>query len=244
MPSPDGKYFALVSKNKTRDDEHRVLVWEIGGALETPKYVIKANPKVRESRLGYSPDGKYFALDAGRNVLVYELGTGRLKYELANLDVPHYWLAGNRIWLYNFGGKVKAFALPGGALAFEEKVVYQTIDRVTGSTTDEKGNYKEETTTEVVDYTRIAAHRDGRFFIAYSNKSVKVYDAQTGENLRTLISPPPTFEKKKKFLGIPLPESYDKSKDLVSEAGWLEDGKTIYILDAQGNSISLWTMKN
>jgi len=177
-------------------------------------------------------------------VQIYELETGHLEHELANFDVPHYWLAGNQIWLYNFTDKVKAFAVPGGKPVFEEKVAYQSINVPTGGTTDAEGNYKQETTTEVVDYTRLAAHPSGDFFIAYSNKSVKVYDSRTGENLRTLVSPPLVIEKKRKFLGIPLPKSYDRSENTVKEAGWFADGKTIFIVDAQTKSISLWTMKN
>lgn len=243
-PSPDGRYFALVSKSKIEDAGHRVLVWEIGGASETPKYTIKANPKVRESRLAYSPDGKFFALDAGRSVQVYELETGRFKYELNDFNLPQYWLADNRTWLYNSADKVKAFALPDGRPLFTERVAYETTDVVTGSTTDANGNYKEETTTEVVDYTRLAPHPNGKFFIAYSNQSVKIYDSRTGANVRTLISPPPVIVKKRKLFGIPLPKTYDKGENLVKEAGWFADGKTIFAVDAQGKAVSLWTPKN
>lgn len=244
-PSSDGKYFALVSKNRNGDDDsHRVLIWEISGKAALPKYSIKANPKISSSTISYSPSGKYFALDAGRTAQIYELETGELKFELVNSIVPQFWLDDERVALYNYSGKIRAFKMETGKLLYEEKAVYETTDVPTGiSTTDENGNYKQETTSEVTDYTRVAAHPNGRFFVAYSNKTAKVYDARTGANLMTLISPPPTFEKKRKFLGIPLPKARG-GENLVKEAGWFADGKTIFVHDWRGTSISLWTMKN
>lgn len=242
MPSPDGRFFALVSKNKDKDDDHRILVWEIESLSELPKYIIKANPKVGDSSLRYTPDGKYFALDAGKNAQVYELETGRLKYEIVDADVPDFWLSDNRIALYRKTDKIKALEVADQKLVFEEKVAYATTERVLATSTDSNGVVHNQTETEIVDWTEIVPHpARADYFIAYSNDSVKVYDSSTGTNLGILVSPPLKFErKKKKILGIPLPRLYPSQRKLVSRAEWSEDGRSIFILNGTGTSVSIW----
>ena len=60
---------------------------------------------------------------------------------------------------------------------------------------------------------------------------VKVFDSLTGELLQTLVTPPMDYTKKK-------PRVSDK--DLVSKAAWSSDGKTLYVISADGKSVSLW----
>ena len=241
MPSPDGKYFAIVAKSREADENHRVVVWQISDLPEQfPKYTLRANPKIRDSRIEYSPDGKYFALDAGKIVQIYELETGRKIHELTASRVPDVWLDDNKIALYYGADEIKAFDISGGNQVFVEKVAYETVERVIGSTTDSNGNYQQQTETEVVDWTRIRPRPvKGEYFLAYSNETAKVYDSRTGTNLQTLVAPPLRFEKKKKILGIPLPTLL-RQRNLVREAEWSADGRYILVFDGDKISVSIW----
>ncbi|HEX8247568.1 MAG TPA: hypothetical protein VF599_05245 [Pyrinomonadaceae bacterium] len=116
-------------------------------------------------------------------------------------------------------------------------------DKLLTTMTDDKGNTTENTETYVVDYTRIVPHPSNRFFIAYSNQSVRIHDALSGDNLRSLVIAPPIIERKKKVLGVTILTFRDYGKNLVTRAQWSGDGKWILILDAQAKSVSLWEMK-
>ncbi|HEX6728596.1 MAG TPA: hypothetical protein VF074_01230, partial [Pyrinomonadaceae bacterium] len=79
--SPDEKFLLIVNKHKSTPSKHRLLAWKIDGALEQ-KYVLQPQPKIDDSQVVFSPDGKYFALDVGKNLQIYETETGKLKTEL------------------------------------------------------------------------------------------------------------------------------------------------------------------
>lgn len=244
MVSPDGRTLALVLKSRKSDADDRMLVWDIYAADTAPKYTLKANPKIDDSALGYSPDGKLVALDSGKNAQFYEISTGAKKFEVLNMDVPDYWLADNHVGLFDKFEKIRGVEIPSGKILYEKEVFYRTEERGKGTyTTDSEGNTKEDTETVVVDYTRIVPHPNNKFFITYSNQSVRVYDALTGNNLRSLVIPPPVIEKKKKIIGIIKIKFKDYGENLVSRAEWSPDGRMILILDDKKKSLSIWEMK-
>lgn len=244
LVSPDGRTLALVLKSRKSDADDRMLVWDIYAADNAPKYVLKANPKIDDSALAYSPDGRIVALDSGKNAQFYEISTGAKKFEVFNMDVPDFWLAENRVGLFHKFDKIRGVEIPSGRTLYEREIFYRTTEQGKGTyTTDSDGNMKEDTETVVVDYTRIVPHPNNRFFIAYSNQSVRIYDARTGENLRSLVIPPPVVKRKTKILGIIKVKIPDYGENLVSRAVWSEDGKRILILDAKGKSVSVWEMK-
>jgi WD40 repeat protein len=244
MVNPDGRTLALILKSRKTDADDRMLVWDIYGSDEAPKYVLKANPKIDDSELGYSPDGKLVALDSGKNAQFYEISTGAKKFEMADFEVPDFWFVDNKVALFHKDDKILGVEIPSGKTLFEKEVFYRTATRGLGTyMTDDKGNMTENTETYVVDYTRIVPHPNNRFFIAYSNQSVRIHDALSGDNLRSLVIPPPVIERKKKVLGVTVLKFRDYGKNLVTRAAWSGDGKWILILDAEAKSVSLWEMK-
>lgn len=242
MPSPDGKYLALVSKNKETDTEHRVMVWQIAGG-DQPKYTIKASPKIRESMLSYSPDGKFFALDAGKTVQVYEMATGKMIGEFANPTIPSFWLNDGQTVVFHEATKIRAVQIPNGNFLFEEPVIYVTSETITGTMTDSNGNTMNTTETVIDDYTQIVPHSDTKSFLTFSNQSVKVYTAG-GKLVQALIKPPPVIERKGKIFGIFKVKTKDFGDKLVSRAQWANDGKSVLVLGARETDVSIWQEKN
>ncbi|HEX8734759.1 MAG TPA: hypothetical protein VF721_05500, partial [Pyrinomonadaceae bacterium] len=244
MVSPDGKTLAFVLKSRKSDADDQMLVWDIYDASAAPKYTLKANPRIGDSAVGYSPDGKLVALDTGKNAQFYEISTGAKKFEIADFEVPDFWFAENKVALFNKDEKILGVEIPSGKTLYEKEVFYRTETRGNGTyMTDDKGNMMENTDTVVVDYTRIVPHPSNRFFIAYSNQSVRVYDALTGDNLRSLVIPPPVTTKKIKLIKI-IPVKYkDFGENLVTRAEWSDDGRMVLILDDKKKSISIWETK-
>ncbi|HYP49318.1 MAG TPA: hypothetical protein VEQ34_00145, partial [Pyrinomonadaceae bacterium] len=244
MVSPDGRTLALILKSRKSDADDRMLVWDIYAASDAPKYTLKADPKIDDSALGYSPDGKLVALDSGKNAQFYEISTGSKKFEVPGADVPDFWFVDNKVALFHKTDKIIGVEIPSGKPLYEKEVFYRTETRGNGIyTTDDQGNMSQQTETYVVDYTTIVPHPNNKLFIAYSNQSVRVYDAQTGNNLRSLVIPPPVLKKKQKVLGIIKVKYKDYGENMVSHAAWSDDGRMILILDTKRKSLSIWEMK-
>jgi hypothetical protein len=90
----------------------------------------------------------------------------------------------------------------------------------------------------VHDETKIVPHVSGRIFLTYSNQYVKVYDAQTGAVLQTLVEP--TIDTSKPVDSINKPRL--TKGPLVSQAEWSSDGNAVYIVSADKKSVSFWSM--
>lgn len=245
MVSPDGKSLAFVIKSRQSDADDKLIVWELDGS-ETPKYSVKANPKIADSELGYSPDGKLVALDAGKNAQFYALSSGAKQFEISNFEVPDVWLNSGRFVLFHKFDRIQGFSMPDGKRLFEEKVAYRTADYGTGIYTQDPEDklYKEDEDTQVVDYTVLRPHPREDLFMTFSNELVKIYSPQ-GAVLQTLVAPPPGSQpKKRKILGIPLPDGYDWRKSAVVKADWVNDGKMVAVELKQENAVAVWEMKN
>ncbi len=226
--SPDERFLALVTQPpKSKDAERRLAVWEMGrggAAYEVKaKYEIKADPKIDEYGAKFSPDGKYLTLNAGKNIQVYEAGTGEKRLELPNIDRdPSYWLADNRVLLFDYGNRLEAYEAATGGQLYRQKLISEW-----STYTSDDGMQ----VNDPVDTTEIMPHPNGKMFLTYSNQYVKVFEARTGELLQTIISPPIDYSKKK-------PKVSDKR--LVSKAAWSNDGKTLYVIGVDGRTVSLW----
>ena len=235
--SPDDKLLVFVNKHKSKSSEHRLLAWEINASIH-PKYEFKANPKIDNSYVRFSPDGKYFALDAGKNLQIYETQTGAKRFELYDVELPDFWLNDNQTLIKDDFKKLEAFEIVNGKKLYEQKLIYETASVSTGGTTDVNGSYTETTETITVDITRIVPHPNGKMFLTYSNQYLKVFDSRTGGLLQTIISPDlaaPSMDFCQKY-----PK---KCKgNLVWKAGWSSDGKTIYVFGANHQTVSLWQM--
>ena len=244
MPSPDGKYFALVSKNKETDTEHRVLVWKIGGG-EMPAYTIKANPKISESTIKYSPDGKYFALDSGKNTQIYEVETGKLTNELVGYNLPSLWLNDNQIVLYYSANLLKGVQVSNGETVFEKRLLFitQTTESYKG-TKDVFGNQETESTSTTLDSTAVKPSPNGKYFFTYSNAALEVFNAGSGQKLQNVIESPPIVQKKTKVLGITIIKSTIYPKRTIESAEWSQDSRMIVVTDVKEGFVSIWEMKN
>ena len=226
MPSPSGRYMAMVSKHKSKDEEHKILFWELGGS-DAPKYTIKANPRIRDSGIRYSPDEEFFAIDSGKNVQVYESETGQKKGEIPNADLPDHWLAGNQILLKIFAKKMRALSVTSGEVIYENPLIYESYS---SSSTDVSGDTVS-TETIVTDQTIVVPHPDGKLYLTYSNQFVRLFKVQSGELTETLVRPPFSVVKQKYSI---------REKRYVADAGWSPDGEIAFVINYEKNVISLW----
>lgn len=233
--SPDGKFLALLLQPpKSKDAERRIAVWEID-ASGAPRYELRLrykiapSPKIEERGAIFSPGGKYFALDAGKNLQIYETRTGEKRFELRNFDTPSAWL-NDEIVYEHYSKRMEAFDAATGRELYRTALIYDASEH---TPYDPNSTMPSIPVVEVRDDTRIVAHPRGALFLTYSNQYVKVFDARTGELLQTLVSPPTDYSEKK-----PRPSG----KRLVSQAGWSPDGKTLHIIDAEKRTVSLWRL--
>ncbi len=230
MPSPSGRYIAMVSKHKSKEEEHRILFWELNGS-EAPKYSIKADPRLSDSNIRYSPDERFFAVDSGKNIQVYQSETGQKKGEILNTNLPDHWLPGDQLLFTTFAKKMRAFSVATGNMIYENPLIYESYS---SSSTDVSGDTTS-TETIVTDQTIVVPNPAGKVYLTYSNQYVKLYKADSGELIETILQPPLTVVKLKRAI---------REKTYVNKAGWSEDGKTLYIINNEKTSISLWDFKN
>jgi len=226
--SPGDRFLALVvDPLKSNEAGRRLAVWEATPGDPAPeairlKYELAPAPKIPWYGVTFSPDGRHFMLDAGKALQIYETATGRKSHELPHESLIAHWADGGRILLFEHSKRLKAVELSTG-----RQLYLLPLISVWSSYTNDYGTE----VNEPVDTTEIVLHPGGRLFLTYSNQYVKVFDSRTGELLQTPVSPPLDYSKKK-------PRPSDKR--LVSKAGWSADGKTLYVVGADGRSVSLW----
>ncbi len=230
MPSPSGRYMAMVSKHKSKEEEHRILFWELNGS-DAPKYSIKADPRLSDSNIRYSPDERFFAVDSGKNIQVYQSETGQKKGEILNTNLPDYWLPGDQLLFTTFAKKMRAFSVASGHLLYENPLIYESYS---SSSTDVSGDTTS-TETIVTDQTVVVPNPAGKVYLTYSNQYVKLYKADSGELIETVLQPPLTVVKLKRAI---------REKAYVKKAGWSEDGKMLWVINADETAMSLWDFKN
>jgi hypothetical protein len=237
--SPDGKLLVFVNKNKSNPAEHRLLAWELNGSVQ-PVYEIKPQPKIDDSRVVFSPDGRYFALDVGRNLQIYETRTGEKKYELTDVELPHSWLNDEVIldvraplmYVREKSDKMFAVDVATSNVLYRHKLTFREEEHYT--------NYASDETEKVIIYESVVPHPAGRMFLTYDYEYVRIFDTRTGELLQTVISPPFKRDKDGKIV-------YDKEGKpklsrgaAVKWANWSRDGKTLYVFSANGQSVSVY----
>jgi WD40 repeat protein len=229
MPSPSGRYMVMVSKHKSNDEEHRLLFWELDGS-DSPKYAIKANPKIADSTISYSPDEKLFAIDAGKNIQIYQAGTGQKKIEIQDTTLPDYWVDNDQI-IYSKGlTKMRAFKVATGNLIYENPLIYEAYDDTYTDSNGQSASYG----TVVTDFTTVVPCPDGKAFLAHSNQFARLYNTQNGELLETLVRPPLSLIKQKYAI---------REKRYVADAGWSDNGKMIYVVNYEKSLVTLWDFK-
>jgi WD40 repeat protein len=257
--SPDERFLTFVTQpEKSKESERTLVVWSIdkrGSTYEmTRRYEIKPTPKISDWGASFSPDGKYLALITAKGhygphghgifVQLYASEGGTKVAESSERNLPSHWFDRNQILLFSYSGKMKAVELASGKKLYEDKIIYESYQETRSSETPSMifpglSDYETFYGAEVVlDETRIVPHPSDEMFLSYSKEYVKVYDTKTGAVMQTLIEPPidtskPADPKKKPRL---------KRGLLVSKVDWANDGNMLYIVSADKQSVSFWSI--
>jgi len=256
--SPDERFLTYVTQPpKSKDSERTLIVSTIDGSNYriNRKYEIKPTPKINDWSASFSPDGKFLALITGKVsywsyagglvLQLYSTEAGVKMAEVTEHYAPGYWLNDDQILLFDYGVRLEAVEVSSGRKLYETKLINKSsqITRthvrrsvsfpgLTDRHTEYTGSYV------VHDETKILPHTSGRMFVTYSNQYVKVYDAQTGAVLQTLVEPAADTSK----LVDPKKGPRLSQAPLVSSAGWSRDGNTLYIVSVDKRSVSFWTL--
>jgi WD40 repeat protein len=233
--SPDERFLVMVNKHKSVPSKHRLLAWEINGGIKRI-YELQPQPKIDDSRVVFSPDGSYFALDVGKNLQIYETKTGKLQVELTNVELPSWGWLDNGILasvdyksksFFEMGKMLKAFDANDGRLLFKQRLAYDEA-KLPGSYISHVDD------TVVVDDTTLRPHPTGRMFLTSSNQFAKIFESRTGELLQTVVHPLIVVD----IMGKPRMTH----GNTVLSADWSKDGKALYVFSANRQSVSLWKL--
>ena len=234
--TPDEEFLLMVKKHKSVSSEHRLLTWEINGGIK-PKYELRPQPKIDDSRVVFSPNGTYFALDVGKNLQIYETRTGKLKVELTNVELPSWGWLDNQVLanvdyksknFFEMGKMLKAFDANDGRLLFKQRLDYAEGKEYSCCGSDDEG------TTVVTDDTTLLPHPTRKIFATSSNQFVKIFDSRTGELLQTVVHP---------LIRVDLMGKIKMTHGhTVLSADWSKDGKALYVFSANRQSVSLWKL--
>jgi len=234
--SPDEKFLLMVKKHKSNSSEHRLLASEVEDSIR-PKYELKPQPKIDDSHIEFSPDGKYFSLDVGKNLQIYETETGKLKVELADVELPSWgWLDNETLASVDYkqknffeqGQMLKVFDANDGKLLFRQRLEYAEAE------VNRSLSFDDSTETEVYDSTVLKPHPSRKIFMTSSNQFVRIYDSRTGALLQTVVHP---------LIRVDLQgKQHMTHGNTVESAGGSKDGKTLYVFSANHTSVSLWQL--
>jgi WD40 repeat protein len=233
--SPDEEFLVMVNKHKSQSSENRLLAWKINDSVER-KYEVRPQPKIDDSRIVFSPDGNYFAVDVGKNLQIYETETGKLKTELTDVELPSWgWLDNDVLASVDFKSKnffeegkmLKAFDARDGRLLFKQRLAY---DEGPAPTSDIFNNDER----VVFDDTTLRPHPASKMFLTSSNEVVGIFDSRTGELLQMVVEPQVVRDLMGKRRTI-----HGKT---VRSADWSKDGKTLYVINANMRTVSLWKL--
>lgn len=237
--SPDGKFLVFVNKHKSDPAEHRLLGWEMNGGVR-PKYELRPQPKIDNSSVVFSPDGRYFALDVGKNLQIYETLTGEKKYELRDVELPHTWLNNETILdvhpkrIYREkSDPMFGVDIASGSVLYTHRLTFKEEQHYTYNA-DGGG------TEGVIIYTKVVPNPSGKMYATYDDEYVRLFDSRTGELLQIVISPPVKLGKD----GKPLYDKKGRPKlsrgAAVKSAAWSRDGRALYVFSANGQSVSVY----
>ena len=230
--SPDEKFLVMVNKHKSDPSKHRLLAWKFDDGVR-PIYELQPRPKIDNSQVVFSPDGKYFALDVGRNLQIYETETGKLKVELPNLELPSWGWLDNET-LASVDSRSKNFFETGKLLKSFDANDGRMLYKITLEYSEGRGTGVDEDQTVVTDYTTLRPHPNRKMFLTSSNKFLRIFDSRTGQLLQTVFEP---------MVVIDLMGKIKRTRgNTVRSADWSKNGKTLYVFSADGSSISLWQL--
>jgi hypothetical protein len=221
----------IVAESKSIGLESKLDVWSINNSGKAtfemkPKYQINLTSDGTNGRYYISSDGNYVAVNRKDVLRIYDAETGLEKFATNGIDEYIGGLidAGKLLLVY-YGWRMEAIDTVSGKTIYERNLIYrEAILDLDSMTSNNSAPIIVDSTT-----IRVNPHRD--LLLTYNKQFAEVLDARTGKVLQTLVSPPIDYSKKK-----PKPSG----KPLVSDADWSSDGKSAYIISADGASVTLW----
>jgi len=204
-------------------DRTRVAVWKIGGS-DLPVYEIFPRKKGGTFRF-FGAVGNYLALYQDKTIEFYNSADGKLKFSIPDQKPysahPRTFslLPDGQTLVIESCEKAEFFDLVSGQKKFEIDLVCKTdFDLVS---------------TSYRDWDMLSFHPSKNLLLTFSDKTVRVWNSETGKLEQTLFDPERAANKRK-----------DENKDdgLTWSAGWLLNGKYVYARGAGGNSLLLWEM--
>ncbi|HSS22121.1 MAG TPA: WD40 repeat domain-containing protein [Pyrinomonadaceae bacterium] len=221
--SPDERFLTFVAQPpNTKDAARRQVVLEIDSGYQLlPRYELTPQPHIWEGGVFFSPEGKYFALRARQNVLIYETSTGAKKSELVGVDrMPAQWFNDDASLLFEEEKKLEAIETFSGKSLYKQPLVFK--------------GHSDEDYYYIDDKTVTYPHPQRSLLLSNSNQYLKIFNSVTGELLQTLVEPQTDHTKK---TGL-------SDKRLVSRAGWSPDGRYLFYVNYEFNLISVWRFVN
>lgn len=201
--------------------DSKVLVWEIGGTT-WPKYEIEPGKKGGQAIFrGFSKDGRFLFASQERTLQMYETVSGELVKSLPGAMRSRNWTiysmelrSDDDTLFIDYCGKLDAFSLRETRKLYEIDLVCKERFSLLGSTLEDS------------DVLRFHPRND--LLLAFSDKTVRIWNTKTGDLLQTLIDPVTKLKDSKKDDG------------LARSAGWIMNGEYLYAASADERSIFLW----
>jgi len=214
--SPDESLF-------TGNDLGGLAVWNIGGSNAAIFRISPRNDNRSVRILGYTADSKHLIVYQPDAVEFYSTKTGKLDRSLQGIrsDSRDLFLLNPDNTSFAVAGCEDAsfYDLETGRLLYEIDLVCKTeVDLVS---------------TSFRDFDVFRFHPSGRYLLTASDKTLRLWDARSGENVQVVVAPERAEANRK-----------DPNKDdgLTWEAGWIRDGKYLYAQAADGRSIHIWEL--
>ena len=232
--SPNQDLVLLIDNDKSSTAS--LSAWQLKGEANQ-LYELPLKPRSRPSGVLFTPDGNSFALEAGKEVQIYNAGNGKLKAKLTTIEQQVWgWLDNEVLFSFDYKSKgffgiektktMKAFAASDGHELFKVQLPYD--EREVSEVYDPEFI----TRREILDNTVIKAHPTRSVFVASSSEFVRIFDSRTGQLLQTVIEPTVQID----LMGKPK----TARKRMVGSADWSKGGNALYVFGSDGQLVSLW----
>jgi WD40 repeat protein len=198
----------------------KVAVWEINKG-DAPKYEISPRKKNGYASFqGFSESGERFLFSNGNDIEIYRTEDGKLVSLLIDAirkgGSPQF-INGDRLIGVDRCDRTDVYDIDLGRKLYELQTVCKTeFDPVS---------------TSYRDFDVLRLDPSGLYLLTSSDKTHRLWDAQTGAILQTLVAPDRANLKRKD-------PNKDDGLDWSSE--WSADGRFLYVIAANGKSILVW----
>lgn len=230
--SPDGRFLAAGSEG------NKIVLWDTAGDGKAKFIIMESDPRNVLRVTKFSEDSKYLLAVRRGDAEMWEAETGKLyrKFSLvpAGLRDSSYYFKGsgsilNDLYYWLTPDMKYAIRKTTGSFGVYDLVNQKDLYDMNLETIryEHKDKHDEEESLEVM---RVSP--DSKTLIVYGGKSVRVHDLVTGEEIQRLFDPQRAeYSKEGKLKDSGLDNKF---------AGWLADGRTIYVYGEDKRSFYLW----